>query len=242
MRVPFSPSEMAILDAAAPVEVMKFVLTYEGPLGSNKQARQSWALRRAFHPQLEELWSVNQALGNAKFASVPEVGGRWLPAEEHHSVGAPLGGFDPPLEEYITRPDGRKDRYLCCQIERHGHRFVPLVRESMALICDLHVLFLRKDDAGALIKQGGDLDNRIKTLFDGLRMPSKGDEPFREQGELPAPLYCLLEEDSLVASFGVEGGRLLTKLEGDATDVKLVITVTVKAAHVRSYNLPLLGE
>ncbi len=75
--------------------------------------------------------------------------------------------------------------------------------------------------------QGGDLDNRIKTLFDGLRVP--------KQGELPGgiskstePVWCLLEDDALVTEFSVQTDRLLAAKNKD--DVVLVITVTVGAS------------
>ena len=42
----------------------------------------------------------------------------------------------------------------------------------MALTCGLKILFLRKEGPGKLILQGGDIDNRLKTLLDALKMPS----------------------------------------------------------------------
>jgi hypothetical protein len=51
------------------------------------------------------------------------------------------------------------------------YRFVPLVREEFALTCSLNILFLRADIPGKVV-QSGDIDNRLKTLFDALRMPA----------------------------------------------------------------------
>ena len=41
---------------------MEFILTYEGPLPSNGNPTQKHEIRRAFHPQLRELWSTHPAL------------------------------------------------------------------------------------------------------------------------------------------------------------------------------------
>jgi hypothetical protein len=220
---------------------MKFTLTYEGELGSDK-ASQKWLLRKAFHPQLAELWSVNRALRNVKHLQVPHKKGWYLQGENHHSIDPQLGDHDPPLAEFTPNSNLTENRNVCFQIQRHGWRYLPLVRESLALICGLDILFLRKEEPGALVKQGGDLDNRIKTLFDGLRMPSKGDPAYDGAEPLEQPFYCLLEEDSLISQMNVETGRLLTRPGGNASEVKLIVTVTVKAAHVRSYNLPLIGD
>jgi hypothetical protein len=56
---------------------------------------------------------------------------------------------------------------------------VPFVRKTGGLTkCALDILFLRRDNPGNLIASGGDIDNRLKVLFDGLRMP----EPMSDLG------------------------------------------------------------
>jgi hypothetical protein len=101
--------------------------------------------------------------------------------------------------------------------------FIPIVYEGLSLIARLDILFLRPDDPGKVITQTGDLDNRIKTLFDGLRAP--------KQDELPPgtthtdPVWCLLEDDALVTEFSVRTDRLLNPSNDD--DVHLIIAVTV---------------
>ena len=81
-----------------------------------------------------------------------------------------------------------------------GFRFVPLVSKDLFLICELSIFMLRPEAPGSLITQGGDIDNRLKTLFDALRMP-------HNIGELPKdllptpnqdPFFCLLEDDNLI--------------------------------------------
>jgi Holliday junction resolvase RusA-like endonuclease len=49
--------------------------------------------------------------------------------------------------------------------------FVPLVTAEMSAVAELSVVLLRPEPAGQLLTQGGDIDNRLKTLFDALTMP-----------------------------------------------------------------------
>lgn len=163
-----SSAETAVLGCAIPLHGMKFTLTYDGDLpgsGNNPKPRDKWHIRRQLHPQLAELWQTNSVLKRlAQTAWVPKGG--YMQFEQHHSA---------PVKPASPREG---DWNLCEPIEVGRHKFIPLVRESMALICGLDVLFLRKEEPGALIKQGGDIDNRIKTLFDGLKVPSQDDMRF----------------------------------------------------------------
>lgn len=58
---------------------------------------------------------------------------------------------------------------------QNGYRFVPLVREDWSLMCSISILFLRRDFPGSVI-QAGDIDNRIKTIIDALRIPKHAQE------------------------------------------------------------------
>jgi hypothetical protein len=53
----------------------------------------------------------------------------------------------------------------------YGWNFVPLVTAELSLLCNLEILMLRRVDPGKLIQSSGDIDNRIKTLFDALQIP-----------------------------------------------------------------------
>lgn len=87
--------------------------------------------------------------------------------------------------------------------------FIPLVTEDLCLRCSIDVLFLRPTDSGALI-QGGDLDNRMKTLLDGLRMPNNASEVNEQMPrEDEAPFFCLLQDDKLISEVRVTTDNLL---------------------------------
>jgi hypothetical protein len=110
---------------------------------------------------------------------------------------------------------------------RSGYRFLPLVRSKLGVICSLDILFLRRDEPGDLISGGGDIDNRIKVLFDALRVPAEN-EVRGIPGADEDPLLCLLEDDKLISEVNVVTDRLLTPMEGTdhINDVHLIIRVT----------------
>jgi len=77
-------------------------------------------------------------------------------------------------------------------------RFKPLLSKQITT-CDLDIKWLTRGTPGRLLVDG-DLDNRLKTLFDALRCP-------HAQNELPSgaspkgnekPFRVLLEDDSQI--------------------------------------------
>lgn len=216
---------------------MKFTITYDGELPSagnrNSRVAEKWDIRKAIHPQLVELWTTNTELQRLAVRQVPlDTGGYWAVETHHLFTTAPSTGTFEKIEGYY---------HLCAPIAVRGLNCIPLVRESLALACGLDILFLRKEEPGKLISQGGDIDNRLKTLFDALRMPTPDDFNGSE-GELPNDLYCLLESDSLINDFSVRTARLLTRPGASASEVRLVIDVTVRVMQVRTYNMSLLSD
>src|ERR1700738_3877631 len=55
--------------------------------------------------------------------------------------------------------------------------FVPLVINEIKTVLDIDLTFLRAGAPGQLIYQGGDIDNRLKTLFDALQVPKANQLP-----------------------------------------------------------------
>ena len=89
--------------------------------------------------------------------------------------------------------------------------FAPLITEEMDVVAELAITLLRPEPPGGLITQGGDMDNRLKTLFDALTIP-------RNMNQLPSgsvpdpgqqPFFCLLEDDNLITSISVRTEQLL---------------------------------
>jgi hypothetical protein len=183
----------------------------------NKRSKEKWQIRRYFRPQLEQLWKTHPALKGVGLSA--RLGG-YVKIDRHKAVGQAL--------EQPIMVDGKP--------------FVPLVRKSFELACELNVLFLRQEPPGTLILQGGDLDNRIKTLFDALKVPEKEDMKVEQLDEPLFPFYCLLENDSLITSFSVETDRLLTKPDYQPNQVYLVVEVNVRVMKLTETNIGFLGE
>jgi hypothetical protein len=100
---------------------------------------------------------------------------------------------------------------------------------------------LRHDEPFKLLKKGGDLDNRIKILFDGLRKPDNSDELGGEMLRAD-PLYVALEDDALIKGFSVRTGKLLGVEKEEHHRVRLTIDITIKVDRVREQNLCLIGD
>jgi hypothetical protein len=209
------------------IELMEFRLVYEGHLPSTGSPKWKHRIRKQFHSQLSTLWHEHPALAH-----------KWkkMPGGAVHDIlrQARLIKNIPGINEV---------EMLARDFERCGFRFVPLVNKRFDLVCGLNILFLRRESPGALISQGGDIDNRIKTLFDALRVPKDGSEIEGQPDADENPFFCLLEDDLLITEFNVTTDRLLRPARSDEkdTEVVLIIQVTVKATEINLENLQLMS-
>lgn len=111
-----------------------------------------------------------------------------------------------------------------------GTQFTSLISSRIFLLAQLDILLLRPAPPGSLFEDGGDIDNRIKTLIDALRVPKLGELPSSwSPDDNQKPLHCLLEDDKLVVQFAVETDRLLVD-NCHEQDAYVVVTVSVKAS------------
>lgn len=124
-------------------------------------------------------------------------------------------------------------------VEKGGLLFAPLVTQQLNLYAELSVLLFHQQPRGALITDGGDIDNRLKTLLDGLRVPHGSLEGRKELPEAPdpSPFFCLLEDDSLVTKVTVESEQLLRPALPD--EVVAIISVHVKKIVLTYANMGL---
>lgn len=190
---------------------MKFTLQYSGSLPPSGSAPDKQRIRRAFHSQLERVWLNHPALslyakhqmalreGTLKGLHIETDGHlTGVGAWQYNMYGAALGGF----------------------------LVVPLVREEHSVSCQLHIKFLRRGRPGDVTK-GGDLDNRLKTLLDALRIPHYEDQL---GGDKPATanerLYCLLEDDSLITGVSVDSDELLRNTSTSRAVLYIDVTLT----------------
>jgi hypothetical protein len=205
---------------------MQFRLTYDGPLaatqgnevgGPTKQQHRH-EIRAAFHSQLKRLWEITP------FLNGEQTGPSYLTLEESP---------EPPRHDVES---------LAEKYRQSDWRFVPLVTEDLNLMCQLDILFLRPHPhkPGQVIS-GGDLDNRLKTLLDALRMPVENEGYYwkHQPGFQEKPFYCLLADDKLITKVSVETDQLLELLDSqNSNDVRLVITVRVRPYEMNPWNLP----
>ncbi len=203
---------------------MQFRLTYEGLLLAtqrdpengqrDKRADHKHDIRQAFHGQLKRLWEI-----------VPHL------REGGGSGPSALVMGETPLARDVTSVSERHNLY--------GWNFVPLVTQELNLLCGLDILFLRPDRPGVVLRSG-DIDNRLKTLFDALRIP-EANESYHARGHGPdeQPFFCLLEDDKLITKVSVETDQLLQFVtpRRDMNEVRLVITVTIRPYELHLENM-----
>ena len=112
------------------------------------------------------------------------------------------------------------------KFDRGGIGFIPLVTEDLGLSCALDITILRPGKAGRIVFKGGDIDNRIKTLLDALRVPKTQDEMKLKSDEAnPNPIYCLVEDDELITSLKVSTDQLLVPHTADDSEVCMSMKV-----------------
>ena len=197
---------------------VQFRLVYQGQLpaaknqGRGTRTKEKHEIRRVLHKQLAMLWKTHPLLKvylqAPRFVTTREIENGFMPSQRIDKVS--------------------QAERLAEQYERCGYRFVPLVGTIFQTACSIDILFLRRDEPGHLVSGGGDIDNRIKTLFDALRMPQRCDElKGFSPGDDENPFFVLLEDDQLITEVKVTTDRLLTPLAGDehVNDVHLIIHV-----------------
>jgi hypothetical protein len=130
-----------------------------------------------------------------------------------------------------TRFQQRMQRY-----ERDGFKWAPLVVREHWMVCEVEVLILRRGPPGDFVMQG-DIDGKVKTLFDALQIPEPGVLPSKSIGPEAdeEPFYCLLEDDSLIVKASIETDSLFGPLsvgglsfEQKPSDARVIIKVKTR--------------
>ena len=200
---------------------MQFRLTYAGKLPSTQRERLPHQydrlagvrhdIRKVFHSQLKRLWEVNANLNGTAFKEVIWADVRALPPR--------------------TIPE------IAEQHAMYGWNFVPLVTAAHDLLCSLDILFLRPTPPGNV--WAGDIDNRIKTLFDALQIPDANERYHNTSpDDDQKPFFCLFENDKLITKIAVETDELLEPVGAvfDPSDVRLVINVELRPYFINIAN------
>lgn len=245
-RPEWTDEQIALRNLSAPIrDVMRFTLVYQGPLSasgnakSTRKHREVLDIRRKLGTQLSNLWDTSAPLRKVKEEA-------WLgPYDDEPQWHRPAGGSVRQVGKRILTPQERHEQFpeddlvfMAGRIPVFDKAYTPLIRASLNLACELDILFLRQEDPGALVTQGGDLDNRIKTLLDALRMPTEAEQERAPPDE--DHMFCLLENDSLVSALDVGTDRLLLPKTTYPNEVHLVIDVSVRVLEVNRMNVFLL--
>ena len=119
-------------------------------------------------------------------------------------------------------------------IDGHNFEWLPIVNKDNGLICRLDILMLREGQPGRALY---DIDNRLKTVFDALRLAdtptelgAKSSKGQQVPGPDETPFYVLLQNDNLITHVAVTTDTLLEPVSNVPKDqaVRLVIGVTIR--------------
>lgn len=215
---------------------MRFRMHYEGPLLAAKgdpqgeqldrRASHKHAIRRAFHAQLKHYWETQPWLSTSHMP--------W------DMFGVPHGQ-EPRGNDKYSDPTPFAEGLA--KLHRIGDfSFVPLVCGEFKTLCGLKLLLLRRDKPGGVFNSR-DLDNRLKIIFDALRMPRALNE-FTAAGT-ESPMFVLLQDDSLISSVQIETDNLLDPplVAGrDDSYVRLLIEVDIRPYYPSMFSIGFLPE
>jgi hypothetical protein len=195
--------------------IMNFTLTYRGRLPSGQETdraahkKTQMEMRRSFHAQLARQWRSVAALR------------RYF----ENAFKFPVGDSDVPLA------------WSHHTVAKFDFDFVPLVvtGANLKLICELDMRILWRNDPGSILtRYGGDIDNRIKPLFDALSLPNADQLP---AGEAPKeneiPFFCLLEDDRLITRISIGTEQLLLPASDTEPNGYAELSIAVTVEHSR---------
>jgi hypothetical protein len=192
-------------------DAVELHLTYKGPLPSTKDRRKRalarTEIRCQLSTQLEQCWKTTPILRDSLSLLEPAT----VKGDRMVIISGLLGPW---------------------VVRFAGVEFIPLVIRPKGMSCHLNIKLLCPQGPGAIV-HGGDIDNRLKTLFDGLRMPHKDEEV----GNIPTGhrIFSLLEDDALITKLSVRAAKLLDPIEpGKESHVRLEMEVITKTDEIES--------
>jgi hypothetical protein len=84
------------------------------------------------------------------------------------------------------------------------------------LHCHLHIRLFRPLDKEGIVFDGGDLDGRLKLLFDAMRVPLDESEltthsaPNTNDSDQWPLFFCLMDDDRAITKLSIQSLKLLT--------------------------------
>ncbi|MDR2412798.1 MAG: hypothetical protein LBD50_01130 [Rickettsiales bacterium] len=124
-----------------------------------------------------------------------------------------------------------------------GIDYNPIITPSLKLIAELDIQMLHPEIVGVA---RSDIDNRVKTILDGLRCPQNNHEIGENTPRNMGPICTLLDDDHLVTKLSVNTSHLLSthmfpEDRGRINDpIFMMIDVNVRVAEGNLENLPFM--
>ncbi|MCQ2574732.1 MAG: hypothetical protein MJ156_01330 [Alphaproteobacteria bacterium] len=119
----------------------------------------------------------------------------------------------------------------------------PIITPNLKMIAELDVLLMHPEIVGV---PRSDIDNRIKTIMDGLRCPQNEHEIGENTPHDIGPIYTLLDDDHLVTKITVNTSHLLSEnifpenIPHSPDSVFILIDVNVRVTEGTLENLPFM--
>lgn len=144
------------------------------------------------------------------------------------------------LKKYMV-PDAVKGPITTRHIG--GMDWNPIITPNLKMIAELDILLMHPEIVGVA---HSDIDNRVKTIMDGLRCPQNEHEIGQNTPRDGGPIYTLLDDDHLVTKLTVNTSHLLaTDIFPDKTNLSpdsifMLIDVNVRLTEGTLENLPFM--
>jgi hypothetical protein len=133
----------------------------------------------------------------------------------------------PIYERDILRDNVRNYVKQNCVKEVAVAKFTSLANKVFGLHARIDVTMLSIDNAGIFSAAQGDIDNRLKTLFDALSIPPES-QASSVKSPLPDLTVCLVEDDRLIRDVRVRVGELLLPVEDKSTVLVIINTTLIR--------------
>ena len=119
----------------------------------------------------------------------------------------------------------------------------PIITPNLKLIAELDIQMLHPEIVGV---PRSDIDNRVKTIMDGLRCPQNEHEIGANTPRDIGPIYTLLDDDHLITKLSVNTSHLLdnsmfsSDIPRTPDSIFMMLDVNVRVAEGSLENLPFM--
>ncbi len=119
----------------------------------------------------------------------------------------------------------------------------PIITPNLNLLAEVDILLMHPEIVGVA---RSDIDNRVKTILDGLRCPQNEHEIGENTPRNMGPIYTLLDDDHLITKLSVNTSHMLDDgifrpdLKRSPDSVFMILDINVRVAEGTLENLPFM--